>query len=491
MTIGKILLYAKGKENIIVSQNSDITFFKNVFTKKNNIAFSYVPQYFKSTPNFGRRVTVNISKSADLIKDISLFVELPDIQLSNHTSLPENIKKISWANKIGLTLIKLIDIEIGGILINRYYNDWLNIDYETNNLDEGLNKLIGKDIKILQEYTNGKNSYKLHIPLNLFFNKSNNLALPLISLSKQDIKIHLEFNDLSKCYKESPTHYFEIDSYYCLFKKNEIIRQNVNGMKAIGQFIYFDIENKRIYYNKIFNIFKIPSNLDTKYKIIGDETNYYVIPKVNSIILSDESYFKTNLPNLKESYVIVNYIFLDSCEKWIFKNNNFEYIIPLVQNILSTNLTSINSIVKLNFTNPHKILFWRAQLNSESEINNHYNYTTYPLTLKPNPIILKNKIIINSIPRTEINNYEYYNYLQTYINDYLLTEGVHQYSFCVFPKNTDPTGTLNFSKIDDSYIELNLNNLVNYQTIVNIKAYGIYYNILVIKNGTCSLKFTI
>ncbi len=489
MGLGLLLLASTGKENVITTKNPKITFFKKVYKKYNDFSFDAIPQYFKSTPNFGRRVTVNLSKSGDLINDISLYVELPEIPFSNHSSLPDGIKKFAWVEKIGFALIKSIDIEIGGILINRHYNDWLNIYYENNFLLDDIKNMIGYNVKILNEYSNGKSSYKLYIPIQFFFNLDFKFALPVISITKQDIKIHLEFNDFNMCYKESPTNYFEIDSYNCLFEKNELLKQSIDGVISIGEFVYFDVNTRRVYYNKILNDFLIPTSINNKYKIIGESSLYEVLPKVNSIIVKDESYFFTNIPNFKDAFLIVNYIYLGSNERWYFLNNKLEYIVPLVQNVLEQTGTNINKNFKINFTNPHKILFWRCQMNFNKEINDHFNYNTYPLTEKEEPIIIENKLMINSIPRVDIFNYEYYNYLQYLINKNFLCNGVHQYSFTINPRDNESTGTINFSKIDDSYLQLTLNKVVSYQNTINIKAYGIYYNILVIKNGSCSLKF--
>jgi hypothetical protein len=63
------------------------------------------------------------------------------------------------------------------------------------------------------------------------------------------------------------------------------------------------------------------------------------------------------------------------------------------------------------------------------------------------------------------------------------------YSFGFDPFTYEPKGTMNFSMVDDAIIQLNLNKLVNYNNSINVRAYGIYYNVLVIKNGNCSMKF--
>lgn len=490
MGFGLLILASIGNENCYFNINPTITYFKKVFKITANISNENLPQYFRSSPNFGRRLSTKIAKNSDMIKDITIYFELPDIQPSNHSILQNNvnIKKFAWTNKIGFSMIKYIDLEIGGILISRHYGDWLNILYETTyNDDEGWKKNIGNNVTLLTDYSNGKNSYKLYIPLSFFFN---DIGFPLISISKQDIEIHVELNDFTKCYKQSPTNYFEIDSYICLYTKDENIIQNVDGKISGGIFVYFDIYTRRVYYNKLYNDFLIPNNsTNIKYNIIGQTSGFTIQPKIGTIIIQDEDYFPTIYPALKDAYIIVNYIYIDSDERWYFLNNELQYVVPLVSNVLEKDITGINSNYNLKLVNPHKVIYWRAQLNSNLNINDVFNYSSLPITNNNEPLIQSSKILINSIARNEIYNSEYYEHLQSYINKIYSTNNINMFSFGFNPLNYEPNGTMNFSMVDDAIIQLTLNKLVNYTNSINIRAYGLYYNILIIKEGNCSMKF--
>jgi hypothetical protein len=489
MGLGLLLLASVGNENMIVNTNPSITFFKKVYKSRTNISNEILPQYFKSQPNFGRRMTINISMNGDMLQDMTLYFQLPDIPQSNHSSLPKGIKKFAWAKNIALTLIKYIDIEINGILVSRHYGDWINI-YNLLNISE--NNIHSFNPPNLYTYTDGKPSNSLYLPMCFFFNLSPSLALPIIAMSKQEVRFHLELHDFSMCYNESPTNYFTIDSYVCLFEANEKITQNVDNNKSAGIFIYFDINTKRVYYDLLYGNFLTPTNSNIiKYNIIGAITNYIVTPSINSIIVKDESYFNTTTPALKDAYLLVNYIYLDSNERWYFMNNKLEYIVPIVLNVLDKNITSINANYKLQLINPHQILIWRCQLVSNTNINDYFNYSSLPFTQYEEPLIQSNRLVINSIKRCEIANYQYYTYLQTYINQFMSNTNIYQYSFGLEASTTYPAGTMNFSMIDDSYIQLNLNKIVNFQNIINIKAYGIYFNIFVIDNGNCAMKYNI
>lgn len=63
------------------------------------------------------------------------------------------------------------------------------------------------------------------------------------------------------------------------------------------------------------------------------------------------------------------------------------------------------------------------------------------------------------------------------------------YSFSLYPKCYQPSGSLNFSSIDNSYIKITLNNTINYQNSVSIKGYGLQYNIFKIVDGLSTLEF--
>ena len=119
-----------------------------------------------------------------------------------------------------------------------------------------------------------------------------------------------------------------------MFKENEVIKQNVDGNLVIGKFSYFDVNTKRVYYEKVYNDFIIPSSSNNKYKIIGDDTKFSVTLKLSSPLVKDEPYIYNNTPTIKDAYLLVNYIYLGNNERWYFLNNKLSYIIPLVNTVL-------------------------------------------------------------------------------------------------------------------------------------------------------------
>jgi hypothetical protein len=493
MGLGLLLLVSVGKENLYLSAQPEITFFKIAYKRHTNYSIEPTPQYFKTTPDFGRRCTINIGKNADLLGKSYLYVELPNIQMETFQSSASTIKKFAWVKKIGCALINFVEVEIGGSIVDRHYGDWINIWNEmTISLGhkKSYNKMIG-NIQELIEYSETKKSTVLYIPFSFWFCEDTGLGIPLIALANTDIKIHVEFNDIDLCYKISPSYFINVTNNYCIYKPREKFYQNNQNNKIIGEFIYFDPIEQKLYYNPIKGKFNIPTILnDPKYKLIGTQSNFIVNIKSESVVVKDEDYFKFNKPSLISAYLLVNYIYLDNFERYNFINNSHEYLIPLVQTISEQLVYSTNSNYKLPLINPVKLLVWRAILLSNISNNNQFDYTTIPFTETPEFIINKNLLVINSINRMELDSYIYYTILQKYqSNFYNNQEGIYMYSFSLNPKELQPSGSINFSKIDDAYIQLTMNNIINYQNPASIRGYAIEYNLLRVSNGIGGLGF--
>ncbi len=493
MGLGLLLLVSVGKENLYLSGQAEITYFKLVYKQYTNFSIETIPQYFKTEPDFSRKITINISKNADLLNRLYLYIKLPSINQCQHSYLPFGIKKFRWIDKIGLGIIKNIDLEIGGILVDRINGEYLNISQQlSNTLGQkiGYDKLIG-DVSYLKEYSNGKESYTLQIPLNFWFCQESGLSLPLIALTHNDVKVHVEFNNFNKCFMESPTHYINVNNYFCLFKNNEIIRQDINGNIAIGKFVYFDVLERRLYYNKISNDFMIPTTESSIYNIKGIETDFEVSLATTSKVIKDESYFSYNYPSIESAYLLANYVYLDNKERWEFTHKELEYLIPLVDILPEKKIYSVNASYKIDLiNNPSKIIYWRAQLISNFDSNDTFNYTSYPVDSNNNFLINNVNIVINSINREENKDHKFYKNLQILKNRMSsCQEGIMMYSFSLYPFEYQPSGSLNFNKIDDAYLQLTLNKIVNYQNPVLVKAYGVHLNIFRIIDGLGSLQF--
>ena len=493
MGLGLLLLVSVGKENLYLSAQPEITFFKIAYRRYTNYSIEPTPQYFKTTPDFGRRCTVNIGKNADMLGASYLYVELPDIQMENFASSSSQIKKFAWVEKLGCALVNFVEVEIGGSIVDRHYGDWINIWNELTTsmgISKSYNKMIG-NIPELVKYSDTKKSTILYIPLSFWFCLDTGLGLPLIALSNSDVKIHVEFNPIDYCYKLSPSYFINVTNNYCIYQPGEHFSQNYQNNKVVGEYVYFNPFEQKLYYNPIKGKFSIPTQTDDpKYKLVGNNSNFVVNIKTDSVVVKDEDYFKFNKPSLITAYLVVSYIYLDNFERYNFINNSHEYLVPVVQSLPEQIIYSTNSTYKLPLINPVKLLVWRAVLSANISNNNQFNYTSEPYTDSPDILINKNLLVINSINRMDLDSYIYYTLIQKYQNNFWnKQQGIYLYSFGLDPTELQPAGSMNFSKIDDAYLQLTMNNIINYQNTATVRAYSIQHNLFRVSNGIGGLGF--
>ena len=187
---GLMQLVAYGAQDIYLSGNPQITFFKVVYRRHTNFSMESIEQTFNGFPNFGKKVTCPISRNGDLIHRIYLQATLP---------ASANPVASGWA---GHELVKSVEVEIGGQRIDKHYAEWLHIWNELTQTAghwEGYKLMVnGSDTIVddvtLSSHTDAVNRV-LFVPLQFWFCRNPGLALPLIALQYHEVKINLEFGD--------------------------------------------------------------------------------------------------------------------------------------------------------------------------------------------------------------------------------------------------------------------------------------------------------
>ena len=124
-------LVAYGAQDIYITGNPQITFFKIVYRRHTNFAMESVEQTLDGTADFGNSVSANISRNGDLVG--RMYVEASMSSISNPNA------------NIGSALLSEIILEIGGQQIDKIYNHWLNVWTELT--EETHVSIIGTDGK--------------------------------------------------------------------------------------------------------------------------------------------------------------------------------------------------------------------------------------------------------------------------------------------------------------------------------------------------------
>lgn len=204
MSGGLIQLAAYGQQDIYINGNPQITFFKIIYRRHTNFSIESIEQVFATEPDFGRIVSANITRgNGDLINRIYLQVTLP--ALKQYTEL--NVSNwVGYVNSIGHNLIKRVDLEIGGQLIERHYSEWLEIWSEltlTESKRRDFNEMIGKYDTDASLHTNALSERTYYVPLQFWFCRNPGLALPLIALTQHEVKIKIEFRPLAELVKSN------------------------------------------------------------------------------------------------------------------------------------------------------------------------------------------------------------------------------------------------------------------------------------------------
>ncbi|XWV26405.1 hypothetical protein QJ857_gp0664 [Tupanvirus soda lake] len=558
MAGGLIQLVAYGVQDLYLTGDPQITFFKVLYRRHTNFAIESVIQNFSSSANFGETVSCTISRSGDLVGKIFLFVEISSIpKFINQTTGEEDLfKKIAWVNNLGYALIQEICIEIGGKLIDKQYGEWMYIwSQVSNKKDRALDKMIG-NLPTIYEFSNGKPGYQMYIPLEFWFCRNIGLALPLISLASSDVKLTVTFRKLEECYRIGPTNSIELLDDIVPFKEGDYIEQIVNGQSIYGYVMGFDYLQKKLYYIKIqspnaskktfesyqenlntinttngfnpkpiqSNAQKLPNEIinntnyknNIPYRIYNSITKTYVTPKPNT----REKIEQTNLPfkpQIVNSVLYVDYVYLDTEERNKFARSNHEYLIEQIQFNQEIGIKSPNAKQNLSLNHPCKAIYWVAQMDSlvgPGTINDLFNYTDSPIHYAkedknannlpmnvPNyfadvcptinsrmdkqerfygkNLVSSAKLVLNGRDRFGTRESQYFNLVEPYEHHQRgPNPGINVYSFAIYPEQHQPSSAINMSKIDYAAMQMRLRNNISNQNTARVRSYTINYNIL-------------
>lgn len=138
------------------------------------------------------------------------------------------------------------------------------------------------------------------------------------------------------------------------------------------------------------------------------------------------------------------YIYLDVEERDRFALGSFHQLVTTIQqyNVLVSNTTHN---AQLNFNHPTLELIWAAQRRCQSRANNFFNYSGL---FGKDPII-RAGLRINNLPRFDREG-QYFRLVQPWQHHTNIPRSfVYSYSFALHPEDADPTGSLNFSRIDN------------------------------------------
>ena len=304
-------LVAYGAQDVYLTGNPQITFWKVTYRRHTNFAMESIEQTFNGQADFGRRVQCTVSRNGDLAYRTYLQVTLPEINQDDKSGSGDVYAR--WLDNPGHQLISQVEVEIGGQRIDKQYGDWMHIWNQltlTSEQEAGFHKMIGNTTQLTyltdpafakvatacssDDVPNATCAPRqalpettLYVPLEFWFCRNPGLALPLIALQYHEVKINIELRPMDECLWA------------------------VSGINAAG----------------------------------------------TGNVKETKAYSKS----LVAASLYVDYVFLDTDERRRMAQNPHEYLIEQLQFTGDESIGSSSNKVKLNFNHPCKEIIWVVQ----------------------------------------------------------------------------------------------------------------------------------
>ena len=199
---GLMQLAAYGSQDVYLTTNPEITYFKAVYRRYTNFSMESIIQLTDGNINFGGNITVVVARNGDLLGNMTVQVSLPPV--SNYVTNPENYSYLGWIQGVGNYLIKYVSIEIGAQQIDEQYGKWMDIWSELNLAGSQLNgygTMVGKNFNnaLWQPYDpSSEPGSRLMIPLLFWYCRNPGLAIPIIALQYHEVKLKITFERFEK-----------------------------------------------------------------------------------------------------------------------------------------------------------------------------------------------------------------------------------------------------------------------------------------------------
>jgi len=304
-------LVAYGAQDVYLTGNPQITFWKVTYRRHTNFAMESIEQTFNGQADFGRRVTCTISRNGDLAYRTYLQVTLPEINQGMKNTSGAGGVYARWLDFPGEQLVSQVEVEIGGQRIDRQYGDWMHIWNQltlSKEQERGYYRMVGNTTQLTfmtdpsfnnvdgpcdstspRQVCAPRNALPettLYVPLQFWYCRNPGLALPLIALQYHEVKINLDLRPIDEC--------------------------------------------------------------------------LWAVSSLNNAALGSKVTQAYN-QSLVAASLYVDYVFLDTDERRRMAQNPHEYLIEQLQFTGDESVGSSSNKIKLNFNHPCKELIWVVQ----------------------------------------------------------------------------------------------------------------------------------
>ena len=428
---GLMQLVAYGAQDIYLTGQPQITFFKSVYRRHTNFSVESILQTINGSSSPGSRVSVTISRNGDLLKNLW-------VQYNPNNFITTAGGSIVPASDFGHALFDQLEIEIGGQLIDRQFGKWLTVwrdlceinptgaqgELQVAGAEPGVNVDAGGNPSTRYQrmaYTHqggGVSSLasapsEAYVPMKFWFCCNPGLAVPLIALQYHEVKFNITYQTLAKLVDtDSATGAFATPGY--------------STINVYADYVYLDTTERRQF---------------------AQNAHEYLI---NQLQIQND--------NVNGGTIRLNF------------NHPVKELIWTGAPVAPTASSSSVEDVQGGAT-PTAIVAGAASLASTT---------------------VKSKIVLNGTDRFTERNLKYFTRNQVWdchtgFGATGVPDSIALYSFALRPEEHQPSGTCNFSRIDTA--QLVFTNISGV-TFNPLDIYAVNYNVLRIMSGMGGLAYS-
>ena len=323
--------------------------------------------------------------------------------------------------------IKDVELSIGGQRIDKHYQKWWRM-YSELYLDNSKKTAWGK-------MTTGDNS-QVFLPLIFFFNRNPGLALPLIALQYHEVRLD-----------------FDLSSEF------EMYMDTTKTFKVWANYIYLDTEERRRFAQK-------------GHEYLIEQVQHTGSDSLGAADATKQIRLSYNHP-VKELVWCASESDVSNVAMWNFTKT----AVNVSTDVVNCSLTSSLVHTDLDAGNCPKLITGAG--------------ATVPTAFdeESSGSIKSMKLVLNGQDRFKEQSGKYFNQVQPF-NHHSGTPmpGIYSYSFALKPEEHQPTGTCNFSRIDNAQVSIVTN--TGNTTVTTLNMFAVNYNVLRIQSGMGGLAFS-
>ena len=542
MAGGLMQLVAYGAQDVFLTGTPEITFWKVSYRRHTNFAMESIEQTFSGQADFGRRVTCTISRNGDLCYRTYLQVTLPEINQSMAASGSDVYAR--WMSYIGEQLIAQVEVEIGGQRIDRQYGDWMHIWNQLTMSKEqqrGYFKMIGNTTQLTYitdpTFANisgpcaaagGPNQVcaprnalpetTLYIPLLFWFCRNPGLALPLIALQYHEVKINLDIRPIGECLWAVKS----LAATTGIQSVSAAYQQSLVAASLYVDYIFLDTDERRkmaqnpheylieqLQFTGDESVGSSSNKIKLNFNHPCKELIWVVQPDSNvdycSSLDASQTLFKTlgaqpfNYTDALDALPPAIHAFGGPAEtsgsnNFITTNGLFQMPGAIDMGNASAPVTSAQEW--FSSTTQDQPFINQGGAIGASGVSDAGTFVLAETALDmhcwgENPVVTA-KLQLNGQDRFSEREGNYFDVVQPFQHHTRAPDtGINVYSFALRPEEHQPSGSCNFSRIDNAVLQLVLSSpTVTGTNTAKVRVYAVNYNVLRVMSGMAGVAYS-